>query len=77
MAEKCIRQLPAIRVTEATETALMRLAARHDRTLSEYVRMVMERHCFGHGASVMRSGDGVYEERALQRSADDVGGRAR
>lgn len=77
MAEKCIRQLPAIRVTEATETALMRLAARDDRTLSEYVRMIMERHCFGHGASVMRGGDSVQEERALQRSADDLGGPGR
>lgn len=75
MAEKCIRQLPAIRVGEATETALMRLAAREERTLSEYIRRVLERHAFGHACSVMRRDDERTDFGALHCSADDLGGR--
>lgn len=48
-APKCIATLPAMRVTERLETALMRLAAADDRALSDYIRRVLERHCFGHG----------------------------
>lgn len=39
MAEKCIRQLPPVRVSETLERALMRLAAADDRSLSEYIRL--------------------------------------
>lgn len=52
MAEKCTRQLPPLRVSETLETALMRLAAAQDRTLSEYIKLVLNRHVFGHGQSV-------------------------
>lgn len=48
MADKCSAQLPPMRVPERLETALMRLAAADDRPLSEYIRRVLERHCFGH-----------------------------
>lgn len=74
MAEKCIRQLPTIRVSETLETVLMRLASRDDRSLSEYMRMVLERHAFGHANSVLRSEAQVTDFGALQRRDDDVGG---
>lgn len=50
--EKCIRSLPSLRVSEPLETALMRLAAGQERTLSEYVKLVLVHHVFGHGASM-------------------------
>lgn len=46
--DKCTSSLPALRVSERLETALMRAAARDDRALSDYIRLVLERHCFGH-----------------------------
>lgn len=52
MAEKRICQLPSIRVSESLEMALMRLASRDERSLSDYVWRVLEKHCFGHGASL-------------------------
>lgn len=52
MANKCTSNLPALRVSDSLERALMRLAARDDRALSDYIRLVLERHVFGHGASV-------------------------
>jgi hypothetical protein len=45
--EKRVRTLPPLRVSEPLETALMRLAASDDRKLSEYVHLVLWRHCFG------------------------------
>lgn len=53
MHEKRIRQLPAIRISESLEVALLRLSARHDRSLSEYVRAVLEQHAFGHAQSML------------------------
>jgi hypothetical protein len=50
--EKRITQLPPVRCSETLAQALMRLAAEDDRTLSEYVRRVLERHVFGHAASL-------------------------
>ena len=50
--EKCTRQLPAIRVTETLETALMRLASQDERSLSEYIKLVLNHHVFGHASSV-------------------------
>jgi len=50
--EKCIRHLPQIRVPESLETALMRLAAGHERTLSEYIKLVLAHHVFGHAVSL-------------------------
>jgi len=52
MAEKCIRSLPPVRVSETLERTLMRLAAADDRSLSEYIRLVLMRHVLGHGASL-------------------------
>lgn len=52
MAEKCTSQLPPLRVSESLETALMRLAARDERSLSEYLKLVLSRHAFGHGFSL-------------------------
>jgi hypothetical protein len=50
MAEKCIRNLPPVRVSETLERTLMRLAALDDRSLSEYIRLVLMRHALGHAA---------------------------
>lgn len=50
--EKCTRQLPPLRVTESLETRLMRLAARDERVLSEYIKLVLLHHVFGHDASM-------------------------
>jgi hypothetical protein len=50
MAEKCIRNLPPVRVSETLERTLMRLAARDDRSLSEDIRLVPMRHALGHAA---------------------------
>lgn len=59
MAEKCTHNLPPIRVGESLAHALMRLAARDDRALSEYIRLVLMHHAFGHGATVADGGGGV------------------
>ena len=75
MAEKCIRQLPTIRISDTLETALMRLAARDERSLSEYIRLSLERHAFGHAASFLRDDGTVTDFGALQSIADEVGGR--
>lgn len=63
-AEKCTRQLPPIRVTESLEMALHRLAARDERTFSEYIKLVLSRHAFGHGFSVDAIADAGNDERA-------------
>lgn len=52
MAEKCTRQLPPVRIPESLEMALHRLAARDERSLSEYIKLILSRHCFGHGSSL-------------------------
>lgn len=49
---KCTAELPQIRISERLEQALNRLAARDDRKLSDYVRLILERHAFGHASSV-------------------------
>lgn len=50
--EKRVAQLPPVRCSETLESALMRLAARDDRTLSEYVRRVLEVHVFSMAGSL-------------------------
>ena len=77
MAEKCIRQLPTIRVSDTLETALMRMASRDERSLSEYIRLTLDRHAFGHAPSVMRDEVITADFGALQGNADDVGGMRR
>ena len=52
MAEKCISQLPPLRVPESLANALMTLAAHDDRKLSEYVKLVLLRHVHGHAFSL-------------------------
>ena len=71
--EKRTQQLPPIRVSESLETALFRLAGRYDRTMSEYIRMILERHCFGHGISVHRREEDGNENRADQCYAEESG----
>jgi hypothetical protein len=73
-SEKCIRQLPAVRVSESLETALMRMAAADDRSLSEYVRQVLERHAFGHARSLAAPVVLGEHFRASHGSDDEVGG---
>lgn len=50
--EKRTAQLPAIRVGESLEQALMRLASRDERSLSDYLHRLLWRHAFGHAASL-------------------------
>ncbi|MCU0940116.1 MAG: hypothetical protein MUC86_13510 [Burkholderiaceae bacterium] len=52
MKEKCTQHLPQLRVGEALEVALMRLAAADHRTLSEYLKLVLTRHVYGHGETM-------------------------
>ena len=52
MAEKCTRQLPPVRVPESLEVVLMRLASSNERSLSEYIKLVLAHHAFGHAATV-------------------------
>lgn len=73
MAEKCNAQLPAMRVPERLETALMRLAAADDRALSDYIRRALERHCFGHVASVAEEGESCLHCNASQGDARKAG----
>lgn len=67
MQDKCVRQLPPLRVSEPLELALLRLAAMEERHLSEYVRLVLERHCFGHALEV--EADAVDQGAAVHRFA--------
>ncbi len=67
--DKCTATLPPMRVGEPLEQALMRLAARDDRALSDYVRLVLERHCFGHAQSVGVACPTCPENNAMQSDA--------
>lgn len=73
-AEKCIRTLPPIRISDSLEMALMRMAASDDRSLSEFVRLVLERHAFGHAGSLTRAIPFGEHDHASRGIADDVGG---
>ena len=57
MAEKCTRQLPPIRIPESLEVVLMRLASGSERSLSEYVKLVLSHHAFGHAHTAGQSDD--------------------
>ena len=52
MAEKCTHNLPTVRVSETLLVALMKLAARDERVLSEYIRRALTQHAFGHASTV-------------------------
>jgi hypothetical protein len=67
--DKCTAMLPAVRVSPRLEQALMRLAAREDRSLSDYLRLMMERHCFGHAQSVGVACPACPENNAMQSDA--------
>ncbi len=62
--EKCTRSLPPLRVPESLETALMRLAAAQERSLSDYVKLVLSHHVFGHAQSIDTPMDADNRERA-------------
>ena len=64
--EKCIRHLPQIRVPESLETGLMRLAAGHERTLSEYIKLVLAHHVFGHAVTIDAHTSESNQDRAMQ-----------
>ena len=55
MPEKYIKSLPAIRVSEPLEMALMRQAAAQDRTLSDLMRQILEKWAFGHALSLSQA----------------------
>ena len=57
MTEKCTRQLPPIRVGETLERRLMQLASLDERALSEYIRLVLQKHVWGHAATVPADDD--------------------
>lgn len=69
MAEKTTATLPSIRITERLELALLRAAARDQRVLSDYVRVVLERHCFGHAASLADEAASCQQCNAVQCDA--------
>lgn len=71
--EKRVRTLPAIRIGETLENALMRLAAQDDRTLSGYVVRVLEKHVFGHAGSLDADAEAGNEGHASQRSTTGYG----
>ena len=64
--EKCIGQLPQLRVSESLETALMRLAAAQERTLSDYIKLVLNHHVFGHATSIDMRHQQSNQDGALQ-----------
>lgn len=53
--EKCTEELK-LRVPPGLWTDLARLAAAEDRTLSEYCRMVLNLHVYGHVRRVEQAG---------------------
>ncbi len=78
MADKRTVSLPSVRIREELEIALLRLANRDHRVLSDYIRVVLERHCFGHvGANGAEDSDDEFEIDASQRDARSRGPRSR
>lgn len=64
--ERRICNLPTIRISESLEVALMRLASRDERSLSDYVWRVLEKHAFGHASSLGDLDAVGNEPRAMQ-----------
>lgn len=69
MAEKCTRSLPSIRVPESLEIKLLRLASIDERSLSEYIKLLLVRHVDGHAHSMGADGDDCQHSRAPQCAA--------
>lgn len=67
--EKRTSSLPAIRVCETLEMELRRLADADGRLLSDYMRRVLELHCFGHAHIVAQERADGNNIRALQCDA--------
>lgn len=55
-----LKKTEAVKVwlSEPLELELRRLADRDDRKLSEYIGMILRRHVYGHGASVLSDPEG-------------------
>jgi hypothetical protein len=70
MSDKCIVNLPPIRIGEDLGRALEYMAAVDRRSLSDYVRVVLERHVFGHAEIFGDAPHAGQNNRASQR--DDV-----
>lgn len=49
--EKKTCTLPPIRISEALEVELMRMAMQSDRKYSDFIRLILHRHVYGHGAA--------------------------
>lgn len=49
MSEKCTEQLP-LRLPQDLYLHLSKLANAEDRSVSEYCRMVLSLHCYGHAS---------------------------
>ena len=60
MAANPEKKTEALRVyvSEGLELELRRLAERDDRSLSEYIAMVLKRHVYGHRACGQPNGEG-------------------
>lgn len=66
--EKSTEQLP-IRMPQSLWLALSRLAAAEDRSLSEYCRMVLSLHAFGHAHRLDQPADACEGCIALSENA--------
>lgn len=70
MAEKCTEQLP-LRIGERLLLDLSRLANAEDRSVSEYCRIVLERHVYGHARRLddaQSSGEGCNASQCSART---------
>lgn len=75
MHDKCTSTLPPIRVSEALELKLSRMAARDDRKLSDYVRWALTLHVEGHGHMLDVGGNDDNEDHAKHCDARRCGWR--
>jgi hypothetical protein len=69
MAEKRICVLPAVRVEEPLEVALLRLSATADRKLSDYIRRVLWAHVHASAESVGEDDTDDKQDRAAHGDA--------
>ena len=52
MDEKCIKSTPPVRISLSLWTLLNDLAQADDRSLSEYIRLVLAKHAYGHAVTL-------------------------
>lgn len=55
---KKISTLPPIRISEALELELMRMAMQSDRKYSDFIRLILHRHVWGHASNLGNAADG-------------------